>query len=59
MNSTSIKIIATTGVAAASAYNHYIKYYLRGHISWQENDTSLPDVLPSVDAKIAFNDRYF
>ena len=33
-DSTSIHVTATSGVAAAWGLNHYVKYYLGGHVSW-------------------------
>ncbi|XP_045479200.1 alpha-N-acetylglucosaminidase [Harmonia axyridis] len=53
-----INIYATTGVAAASGFNHYLKYFCNCHISWRTSQLNLPKTLPSVDIEIKFNDRF-
>ncbi|XP_076252647.1 N-acetyl-alpha-glucosaminidase isoform X2 [Rhynchophorus ferrugineus] len=53
-----VKITGTTGVAAASAFNHYLKYFCQCHISWEVSQLNLPDVLPEVNLTITFNDRF-
>ncbi|KAJ8976546.1 hypothetical protein NQ317_011809 [Molorchus minor] len=52
-----VVITGSTGVAAASGFNHYLKYYCNAHISWEANQLNLPE-LPDVDIKITLNDRF-
>ncbi|XP_018579109.1 alpha-N-acetylglucosaminidase isoform X1 [Anoplophora glabripennis] len=53
-----VNIIATTGVAAATGFQYYLKYYCNGHISWEASQVNLPDVLPDVDVTMTLNDRF-
>ncbi|XP_044749402.1 alpha-N-acetylglucosaminidase [Coccinella septempunctata] len=53
-----IKIFGTTGVAAASAFNYYLKYYCKCHFGWETEQLGLLPKLPPVDVEIKFNDRF-
>ena len=45
----------TTGVAAAWAFHHYLKYYCKAHISWSGNQLkTIPTPLPVVYEKSKF-----
>lgn len=57
-NDGKIQITGTTGVAAASGFNYYLKYFCNAHISWELSQLSLPSTLASVNVTITFNDRY-
>lgn len=48
VNDTILQITATTGVAAAWGFNHYLKYFCKAHISWSGNQLSVPKPLPKV-----------
>ncbi|KAJ8919374.1 hypothetical protein NQ315_016467 [Exocentrus adspersus] len=53
-----VHITASSGVAAATGFQYYLKYYCNAHISWEASQLNLPDVLPHVDVEITFNDRF-
>lgn len=57
MTSGVIQITATTGVAAATGFHHYLKYMCTCHISWQTVQLNLPKELPDVDIRMTMNDR--
>ncbi|XP_075223790.1 N-acetyl-alpha-glucosaminidase [Lycorma delicatula] len=56
--SESVKIRASTGVAAAWGFHHYLKYYCNCHVSWSGDQLKLPDVLPDVNKTVTANDRF-
>ncbi|HNX53403.1 MAG TPA: alpha-N-acetylglucosaminidase [Pontiellaceae bacterium] len=47
-----IVLRGSSGVAAASAYYHYLKEFCRCHVSWNGDQLNLPAVLPAVSRKI-------
>ncbi|KAK9875682.1 hypothetical protein WA026_009478 [Henosepilachna vigintioctopunctata] len=54
----SVNIMGTNGVAAATGFNYYLKYYCKCHISWETQQLKMPEELPYVNVKIKFNDRF-
>lgn len=48
----SIKIIGSTGVAAAAGFYHYLKYWCFAHISWSGNHLNIPTNLPFVHSPV-------
>ncbi|VEN63451.1 unnamed protein product [Callosobruchus maculatus] len=54
-----VKIVGTTGVAAATGLNYYLKYYCNVQISWEFSQANyLPQNLPEIDVTITLNDRF-
>ncbi|XP_973259.1 alpha-N-acetylglucosaminidase isoform X2 [Tribolium castaneum] len=53
-----IQITGTTGVAAATGFNHYLKYFCNCHVSWETTQLKVPEVLPEVNLTITLNDRF-
>lgn len=49
VNKTFLQISATTGVAAAWGFNHYLKYFCKAHISWSGSQLLVPTPLPIVE----------
>ncbi|CAG9856664.1 unnamed protein product [Phyllotreta striolata] len=56
-NST-VNIVGTTGVASATGFHYYLKYFCNAHISWEASQLNLPEELPDVDVTIDMNDRF-
>lgn len=52
-----INIVGTSGVAAATGFHHYLKYFCNAHISWEVSQLELPEELPAANITISFNDR--
>ena len=48
VNASILQITATSGVAAAWAFNHFLKYYCKAHISWSGSQLRIPSPLPTV-----------
>ena len=48
VNASMLQITATSGVAAAWAFNHFLKYYCKAHISWSGSQLQIPSPLPTV-----------
>nr|CAI5849094.1 unnamed protein product [Callosobruchus analis] len=44
-----VRIVGTTGVAAATGLNYYLKYYCNLQISWEVSQVNLPQHLPEID----------
>ena len=42
----------SSGVAIASALNHYLKQYCRCHVSWFGDQLDLPEPLPAIRQKV-------
>lgn len=57
MGKSPVKIIGTSGVAAASGFHTYLKYYCNAHVSWEGVQLNLPDSLPDVNDTKTSNDR--
>ncbi|CAH1105605.1 unnamed protein product [Psylliodes chrysocephalus] len=53
-----INIVGTSGVAAATGFHHYLKYFCNAHISWEVSQLELPEELPAANITISFNDRF-
>ncbi|XP_044254830.1 alpha-N-acetylglucosaminidase isoform X2 [Tribolium madens] len=53
-----IQITGTSGVAAATGINHYLKYFCNCHVSWETSQLKVPEVLPEVNLTITLNDRF-
>ncbi|XP_056649230.1 alpha-N-acetylglucosaminidase isoform X2 [Diorhabda sublineata] len=53
-----VKIVGTTGVAVATGFNYYLKYFCNGHISWEASQLDLPEDLPEANVTITLNDRF-
>ncbi|XP_050508396.1 alpha-N-acetylglucosaminidase isoform X2 [Diabrotica virgifera virgifera] len=53
-----INIVGTSGVAAATGFHHYLKYFCNAHISWEASQLNLPEDLPDVNVTITLNDRF-
>ncbi|KAF2894776.1 hypothetical protein ILUMI_11396 [Ignelater luminosus] len=53
-----VRIIGNTGIAAATGFHHYLKYYCSCHISWEASNLNLPENLPDVNITITSNDRF-
>ncbi|XP_017783201.1 PREDICTED: alpha-N-acetylglucosaminidase isoform X2 [Nicrophorus vespilloides] len=53
-----ILILGTSGVAAASGFNYYLKYYLKNHIAWQTSYVDVSEDLPNINITIPFNDKF-
>ena len=43
-----LRITATSGVAAAWGFNHYLKYFCKAQISWGGRQLNIPKPLPKV-----------
>jgi alpha-N-acetylglucosaminidase len=52
-----VNIVGTSGVAAVWGFHHYLKYYCFSHVSWDSDQLSLPEELPSVNITITSADR--
>ena len=48
VNSSMLQITATSGVAGAWAFNHFLKYFCKAHISWSGSQLLIPKPLPKV-----------
>ncbi|CAH1960019.1 unnamed protein product [Acanthoscelides obtectus] len=53
-----IRITGTTGVAVATAFNYYLKYFCNVQISWEFSRANLPEILPEINETITLNDRF-
>lgn len=53
-----VYITGTTGVAAATGFHYYLKYFCNAHISWEVSQLNLPETLPDVDVTITLNDKF-
>lgn len=53
-----VNIVGTSGVAAVWGFHHYLKYYCFSHVSWDSDQLSLPEELPSVNITITSADRF-
>ncbi|XP_047117354.1 alpha-N-acetylglucosaminidase isoform X1 [Schistocerca piceifrons] len=53
-----VRIIGTSGVAAAWGFHHYLKYYCGCHVSWEATQLNLPQALPEVNITITSRDRF-
>ncbi|KAF5300021.1 hypothetical protein FQR65_LT09278 [Abscondita terminalis] len=54
----SVLITGSTGVSAATGFNHYLKYYCNGQVSWETANLNIPDELPPVNLTIVCQDRF-
>ncbi|XP_039286739.1 alpha-N-acetylglucosaminidase isoform X2 [Nilaparvata lugens] len=57
-NDIHVTISATTGVAAAWGFHHYLKYYCHCHVSWDADQLKLPHLLPEANFTEMANDRF-
>ena len=48
VNSSILQITASSGVAGAWAFNHFLKYFCKAHISWSGSQLLIPKPLPKV-----------
>lgn len=53
-----IHIAASSGVAAAYGFHHYLKYYCKCHISWDSDQLQMPLILPEVNLKLKSMDKF-
>ncbi|CAH0560993.1 unnamed protein product [Brassicogethes aeneus] len=53
-----IKITASTGVAVATGFNYYLKYFCNSQVAWQVTRIEIPEILPQVNLTITLNDRF-
>ena len=56
-----LAVHASSGVAAAWGFHHYLKYWCGCHVSWDHRQLSVPDPLPAVNFTLEANDavRYY
>ena len=47
-----LQITASSGVAAAWGFNHFLKYFCKAHISWSGSQLRIPSPLPNVSKHI-------
>ena len=47
-----LQITASSGVAAAWGFNHFLKYFCKAHISWSGSQLRIPSPLPKVSKPI-------
>jgi hypothetical protein len=52
-----VTIVGTSGVAAVWGFHHYLKYYCFSHVSWDSDQLSLPEELPTVSITVTSADR--
>ena len=52
VNKSILQITATSGVAAAWGFNHYLKYFCNAHISWSGSQLNIPKTLPAVSKPV-------
>ena len=52
VNSSILQITATSGVAGAWAFNHFLKYFCKAHISWSGSQLLIPKPLPKVEKPV-------
>ncbi|KAJ4434463.1 hypothetical protein ANN_23025 [Periplaneta americana] len=52
-----VTIVGTSGVAATWGFHHYLKYYCHCHVSWDSDQLTLPEVLPTVNLTVTSADR--
>ncbi|XP_059607539.1 alpha-N-acetylglucosaminidase [Phlebotomus argentipes] len=43
-----VSITASSGITACKGFYHYLKYYCGCHVSWNEDQLALPEILPLV-----------
>lgn len=53
-----IRIVGSSGTAAAWGIHSYIKQELRGYITWDSLDIDLPKTLPKVDRYLRSNSKF-
>ncbi|XP_069672357.1 alpha-N-acetylglucosaminidase isoform X2 [Periplaneta americana] len=53
-----VTIVGTSGVAATWGFHHYLKYYCHCHVSWDSDQLTLPEVLPTVNLTVTSADRF-
>ncbi|KAK4887646.1 hypothetical protein RN001_003917 [Aquatica leii] len=53
-----VVITGTTGVSAATGFNHYLKYYCLGQVSWDNSNLNIPNELPDVNLTVACKDKF-
>ncbi|XP_065053956.1 alpha-N-acetylglucosaminidase-like isoform X1 [Rhopilema esculentum] len=60
VNKSILQITATSGVAAAWGFNHYLKYFCNAHISWSGSQLNVSKTLPAVSkpVKVSSPNRY-
>ncbi|KAB0799964.1 hypothetical protein PPYR_07844 [Photinus pyralis] len=58
LSSGNVQITGSTGVAAASGFHHYLKYYCSCHVSWEASNLNLPSPLPNVNVTVNAQDRF-
>ncbi|XP_057300094.1 alpha-N-acetylglucosaminidase-like isoform X2 [Hydractinia symbiolongicarpus] len=60
LNDGKISITATSGVAAAAGFYHYLKYWCNCHVSWSGDQLNMPSILPSVSQPVTkyFQERF-
>lgn len=53
-----LRIKASSGVAAVWGFNYYLKKYCKSQIAWQVKNVVIPDPLPEVDEVVVASDRF-
>ncbi|XP_014246594.1 alpha-N-acetylglucosaminidase [Cimex lectularius] len=53
-----VNIAASSGVAAAWGFHHYLKEFCNCHISWDGDQLNLPAEFPNVDITVVANDKF-
>ncbi|XP_037082679.1 alpha-N-acetylglucosaminidase-like isoform X1 [Pollicipes pollicipes] len=53
-----VQVLASSGVAAAWGFHHYLKYVCHAHVSWDSDQLELPRPLPDANITVRANDRF-